>query len=248
MTVSLIKNTAHPYCSMPSKKWIMRQSWKNLIFVHWPLNPERLRMHIPPSLQIDTFNGSAWLGIVVFEMGGIYPRGLSTLSITSAFPEINVRTYVRYNEKPGVYFLSLDVGDWASLTIAKRWLHLPYHPAKISIQKLKSTFHCSSIRQSSKHEPIIYEGIHTPISEIFFPQEGSLDHWLTERYCFFSTNKKARLYCCEIHHAPWPLQLGKTEVKQNTLFSPFHIDLTGTQPITHFSKGVDSLIWNIKNV
>lgn len=245
--MKIINDTTHRPFPLPRGNWIMKQAWRDLLFIHWPISPDQLKKHIPPSLQIDTFNRTAWVGIVAFVMAGIYPRGLSSLSILPAFPEINVRTYVQYEGKPGVYFMSLDVDDWASLTIAKRWLHLPYQPAKICIHKKENAFHCSSTRQKSNH-PIIYEGMHTPNSEIFFPIEGTLDHWLTERYCFFSSNKRENLFCCEIHHSPWPLQHAKTVVKKNTLFSPFHIDVNGIQPIAHFSKGVDSLIWNIKSV
>ena len=158
---------------------------------HWPIPPEILRPYIPSSLQIDTFDGSAWLGVVVFVMKGIYPRGLSSVSLTPKFSEVNVRTYVQYDGKPGVYFMSLDVGDLASLTIAKRWYRLPYHPAHISIQKEGQTFHYESIRKGKTNTPITSKGTYTPLSDVFFPKEGTLDHWLTERYCLYSTDHRA---------------------------------------------------------
>ncbi|MBS4188956.1 DUF2071 domain-containing protein [Bacillus sp. FJAT-49705] len=244
--MKLINDTAHRPFLLTSENWIMRQTWRNLLFVHWPISPETIREHIHPSLQIDTFNGVAWLGIVVFELEGIYPRGFPPISILPPFPEINVRTYVQYNGKPGVYFLSLDVSDWASYTLAKRWFHLPYHSANISIKQKDLSFHFESIRKKSKIYPILCKGTFSPLPEVYFPKEGTLDHWLTERYCLFSTNNKGRIFCGEIHHRPWPLQKANSEIYKNNLFSPFKIDLSGVQPISHFSKGVDSLIWNIR--
>ncbi|MEK4970087.1 DUF2071 domain-containing protein [Cytobacillus sp. FSL R7-0696] len=118
--MNILKDTSHRPFSIYSKKWIMRQTWRNLYFLHWPVPIEALREHIPDSLQIDTFNNYAWLGIVAFVMEGIYPRGIPAVSITPKFPEVNLRTYVKYNGKPGVYFLSLDVENWASYKIAKK--------------------------------------------------------------------------------------------------------------------------------
>lgn len=246
--MNLLNDIAHRSWPLTSTNWIMRQSWRNLLFTHWPIPPEILRPYIPSSLQIDTFDGSAWLGVVVFEMKGIYSRGLSSVSLTPKFSEVNVRTYVQYDGKPGVYFLSLDVGDWASLTIAKRWYRLPYHPAHISIQKEGQTFHYESIRKGKTTAFVTSKGTYTPLLDVFFPSEGTLDHWLTERYCLFSTNHRANIYCGEIHHCPWPLQKVETEITKHTLFEPFHMDLKDVQPIAHFSKGVDSLMWNIKKI
>ena len=95
---------------------------------------------------------------------------------------------------------------------------------------------------------ITSKGTYTPLSDVFFPKEGTLDHWLTERYCLYSTDHRANIYCGEIHHRPWPLQKVETEITKHTLFKPFDIDLNDVQPITHFSKGVDSLMWNIQKI
>ncbi|MCQ6276307.1 DUF2071 domain-containing protein [Bacillus sp. V3B] len=246
--MNIMRDIAHRPWPLPSKNWIMRQNWGHFLFVHWPIPLELLRPHIPSTLEIDTYNRSAWLGVVVFVMEGIYPRGLPPISLTPTFPEINVRTYVQYDGKPGVFFMSLDVGDWASYTIAKRWYHLPYQPADISFQKEEQTFHCQSIRKRSTNPPIAFQAKYTPISEVYFPKEGTLDHWLTERYCLFSSNNGSDIFCGEIHHRPWPLQKVEAEISRNTLLTPFKIDGTKVQPIYHFSKGVDAFFWNIKKV
>ncbi|KAB2334776.1 DUF2071 domain-containing protein [Cytobacillus depressus] len=246
--MKLMKDFGHRPWQLPSKHWIMRQTWSNLFFTHWPIAPEILRPYIPQSLQIDTFNRYAWVGIILFVMEGIYPRGLNYKSILPSFPEINVRTYVQCDDKPGIYFLSIDVGDWASYTIAKRWFRLPYFSSHVSFQKEDQTFQFGSKRKGNSNSPITFNGKYIPLPKIFYPKKGTLDHWLTERYCLYSKDQRGNLYCGEIHHRPWPLQYAESEIHMNTLLSPFNIDLNEVKPISHYSKGVDSLIWNIKKV
>ncbi|MFE4708698.1 YqjF family protein [Peribacillus simplex] len=244
--MNLLDDNAHRPWPIPSKKWIMRQPWRNLLFTHWPIPAETLRPHIPLHLEIDTFDGYAWLGVILFVMEGIYPRGLSSVSLTPKFSEINVRTYVQCDGKPGIFFMSLDVEDWASYIIAKKWFRLPYHSAQISLEKKGQTFHCQSIRKGKTNTPIRFNAKYAPIPEVYFPEKGTLDHWLTERYCLYSTDNGVNIYCGEIHHRPWPLQKVEAEICTNTLFTPFNFDLTEVKPLFHFSKGVDTLIWNIK--
>lgn len=246
--MDLLIDSNHRPFPLPAKKWIMRQSWRNLLFLHWPVPLEKLRPHIPSSLQIDTFHGSAWLGLILFVIEGIYPLGISKFSLTPKFPEINVRTYVKYNEKPGIYFMSIDVENWASLKIAKNWYHLPYHSAKISFGKQGQTFYCHSIRKENGNTPVSFKGQYGPISEVYYPKEGTLDHWFTERYCLYSSNNGVNIYCGEIHHRPWPLQKAEIEVDKNTLFTSYQFDLSEIKPLAHFSTGVDSLMWNIKRI
>ncbi len=233
---------------MRDKNWIMSQSWRNLLFIHWPIPPEILRPHIPSTLEIDTYNRSAWLGVVVLVIEGIHPRGLSSISLTPTFPEINVRTYVHYDGKPGVFFLSLDVENWASNTIAKRWYHLPYKKAAVTFRKEGQTFYCKSVRKEKASPPFSFQVKYSPVSEVYFPKEGTLDHWLTERYCLFSSNNGSNIFCGEIQHCPWPLQKAEAEINRNTLLTRYKINSTEIQPISYFSKGVDTLFWNIKKV
>ncbi|MBS4174515.1 DUF2071 domain-containing protein [Bacillus sp. FJAT-49736] len=246
--MTLLNDIIHRPFPLPSKRWIMRQSWRNVLFLHWPIPPEKLRPHIPSILQIDTFNGSAWLGIILFVIEGIFPFGLSSVSLTPKFPEINVRTYVTYNGKPGIYFMSIDVENWASLKIAKRWYRLPYKSAQISLRKEKQTYSFQSIRKGNENPSISFKGEFGPVSEVYYAKEGTLDHWLTERYCLYSSNNVGNIYCGEIHHRPWPLQKAEIEMVRNTLFIPFNLDFPKVKPIAHFSTGVDSLMWNIKKL
>lgn len=246
--MDIMRKQDHRPWPMSSKPWIMRQTWKNVLFAHWPIPKEQLRPHIPSGLEMDTYDGSAWLGVIVLEIGGIYPRGLLSRSVVQRFPEVNLRTYVHYCGKPGVLFLSLDVENWASLNIAKRWYHLPYQKAKVSLQNERLVFRCHSMRNTMSNIPIVFKGNYYPNSETFLSEKGSLTHWFTERYCLFSTNKKGNLFCGEIHHEPWPLQKARAEINSNTLATPFQINLNEVEPVLHFSKGIDTVFWNIKKL
>ncbi|MCR2821695.1 YqjF family protein [Lederbergia panacisoli] len=242
----VLQATKHRPYPLPSKPWIMKQRWSDVLFTHWPIEPEKLKPFIPSPIEIDTFDGFAWLGVIVFKIDGIYPRGFPPISIRSAFPEINLRTYVKLNGKPGIYFLSLDVDDWTSYTLAKRWLHVPYYPADISFQQKGQSIHFESIRK--KHTPIMCKGSYTPISEIFYAENMTLDHFLTERYCFFSHDLKSNIYCLDIHHHQWPLQKADADISTHDLFKTFNLKLADLHPIIHYSQGVEALIWNIKKM
>src|SRR5215470_11526964 len=130
--LSIFDYIAHRPWPLPTSPWIMAQSWHDLLFAHWPVDPAVLRSRIPAKLTIDTFDGSAWLGIVPFRMSGVRLRATPALPWLSAFPELNVRTYVTAEGKPGVFFFSLDAANPVAVAAARRFFHLPYFRARMS--------------------------------------------------------------------------------------------------------------------
>ena len=116
----------------PRQPWIMRMRWADLLFAHWPMDPAILRPLVAPDLDLDTFDGRAWLGIVPFRMEAVAPRGLPAVPRLSVFPELNVRTYVTHQGRPGVWFLSLDAASPLTVIGARRWFHLPYVHARMT--------------------------------------------------------------------------------------------------------------------
>ncbi|WP_156291039.1 YqjF family protein [Oceanobacillus salinisoli] len=245
--MNLLNVTEHRPFPLPSKRWIMRQSWKNIAFFHWPTSPNLLRSWVPSSLEIDTFHGHAWVSLVVFDMENIHLRGIPSHSLTPAFSEVNLRTYVIYNGIPGVYFLSIDVDNWASSKIAKRWFRLPYHDASISIEPSQHSYHFECIRNGQTN--IKGEGSITPLRDIYAADRGSLDYWLMERYRMYCTDKRSNLFKTDIHHQPWELQKAESEIHRNTLLEKWNIGVKENYPaVSHFSKKLDTLFWNIKSV
>jgi len=122
---SFLTDTAHRPWPLPERPWIMTQTWHDLLFAHWPVDKERLRAKLPPGIALDLFDGQAWLGVVPFRMSNVAPRGLPALPWVSAFPELNVRTYVTRDGKPGVYFFSLDAANPLAVQTARTLFHLP---------------------------------------------------------------------------------------------------------------------------
>jgi uncharacterized protein len=121
-----LEQVAYQPWPLPAGGWVMAQSWHDLLSAHWPVTAAALRPHIPARLAIDTFDGQAWLGVVPFRMSGVRLRGTPAVPWLSAFPELNVRTYVLADAKPGVWFFSLDAGNAIAAAIAREWFHLPY--------------------------------------------------------------------------------------------------------------------------
>ncbi|MBT2709211.1 DUF2071 domain-containing protein [Pseudomonas sp. ISL-84] len=138
--------------------------------------------------------------------------------------------------------------NWASLKIARHWFRLPYHEANVAFENKGTAYSFQSLRKEKTNRPMSFKALYKPVSNVFFPEEGSLDHWLTERYCLYSTNNTSKIFCGEIHHLPWALQKAEFEIQSNSLLSPFKINLIDTNPVAHYSTGVEALIWNIQKV
>ena len=126
---------AHRPWPMPVSPWVMTQTWHDVLFAHWPINPQTVRAHVPPALNLDLFDDDAWVGVVAFEMSNVAPRGVPALPWLSAFPEINVRTYVRVGDRPGVYFFSLDAASRVAVRAARALFQLPYFRADMDVHR-----------------------------------------------------------------------------------------------------------------
>jgi uncharacterized protein YqjF (DUF2071 family) len=221
----------------------MKQTWHNLLFAHWPLPPAALRPLVPLQLALDTFDGQCWVGVVPFHMTGIRARGLPPLPGLSRFPELNVRTYVTFAGKPGVYFFSLDAGNRPAVWAARKFYHLPYFYATMTSQERGGIGHYSSCREGQDAE---FRGRYRPTSEVRFRDNNSLKHWLTERYCLYTTYHE-RVYRCDIHHLPWPLQDAEATIEINTVAAADGVSLPATRPLLHFSSRQAVLIWPLRS-
>ena len=225
----------------------MRQTWHDLLFAHWPVSEDQLRASIPPSLEIDTFDGTAWLGIVPFRMSGVRPRHVPPVPGLSAFPQVNVRTYViprpPLPQQPGVFFLSLDADNAVAVSIARRFFSLPYYRAKMSLTDTLQSIQYSSERTHKDAAPAYFMAEYASVGGIQSAQPDTLEHWLTERYCLYTTDQRGRLYQAQVHHIPWPLQTAECEIYANSLARSAGIDLPKVDPLLHFSRRLDVVVW-----
>jgi uncharacterized protein YqjF (DUF2071 family) len=221
----------------------MAQSWHDLLFAHWPVEAEKLRPLIPDRLEIDLFEGQAWLAVVPFRMTGVRLRGPPAASWLSAFPELNVRTYVTYGGKAGVWFFSLDAGNPLAVAIARAWFHLPYFRASMRCAERSGWIEYASQRNHSGAAQAALQGRYHPIAPVFLSRPGTLEHFLTERYCLYAFDGRGRIIRGEIHHPPWLLQLAEAEFSQNSMADAAGVALPASAPLLHFAKRQDVLVW-----
>ena len=247
MSVNLAEIGHRPW-PLPAGNWVMAQIWHDLLFAHWPIPQEVLRPNVPAQLAIDTFDGQAWLGVVPFRMSGVRLRGTPAMPWLSAFPELNVRTYVVADGKPGVWFFSLDAANLTAVAIARAWFHLPYFRARMSCEKKKGWIEYASKRTHRGAARGTLQGRYRAVGTEFSAQIGTLEHFLTERYCLYTADAAGRIIQGEIHHAPWPLQLAEAEITENTMAQAAGFSLPSTAPILHFSKRQDVVVWQPKRL
>lgn len=228
----------------PTEAWTWRQSWLDLLFAHWPVPAERLRALVPPSLTLQEFDGTSWVGVVPFRMAGVMRRPLPDIPGISAFPELNLRLYVERDGKPGVWFLSLDAANRLAVWAARAFFHLPYHFADIQFNAGAQGVAFSSVRRGAG-PAVAFKAQYQPSSEVFESTPGTLESFLTERYCLYAQSPRGQLYRCDVHHVPWPLQLARGEVDATQLLAPHGLEVSGA-PLLHFSPGVDVVVWNLE--
>ena len=234
---------AHRPWPAPRSPWVMAMQWHDLAFLHWPIAAEQLRPFIPEGLELQTFDGSAWLGVVPFYMRGVHLRCLPPVPGTGAFAELNLRTYVTRGGKSGVWFFSLDAASRLAVRAARWSFHLPYFDAHMKVTTNGDEIDYLSTRTEEPDGE--FRARYRPTGAVFYSSPGSIEHWLTERYCLYSADRRGRIYRGEIHHAPWPLQPASCEIEMNTLASQLRIELSPHPPLLHFAKRQDVVAWRI---
>lgn len=220
----------------------MKQTWHDLLFAHWPVPFEELRPLVPAQLPLDTFSGSCWVGVIPFWMSGVRARVVPPLPGLSRFPELNVRTYVTYGGKAGVYFFSLDAANLPAVWAARTFYYLPYFRASMTCSQRDGRIFYSSARYQQQAElRCSYE----PKDLARVCDKSTLEDFLTARYCLY-TVRKGEVHRCEIHHLPWPLQDAEAEFELNSMADAAHITLPRSAPLLHFSKSLEVLIWPLR--
>jgi uncharacterized protein len=220
----------------------MGQSWEDLLFAHWRVDAEEVRKLVPPELSVDEHDGSAWLGVTPFEITGFRLRGTLPLPLVSSFPEINVRTYVTAEEKPGIWFFSLDTSSLLAVEAARRAYKLPYFHARIALERRGRRVEYAAARRQSTRS-FVFEASYAPAGEAAEPEPGSLEHFLTERYCLYAADE-AGLHRAGIHHAPWRIGPADASIGENTM-PPDSLELQG-EPLFHLAERQDVVIWPLE--
>jgi uncharacterized protein len=233
-----LEHLGHRPWPLPQRGWIMGQTWEDLLFAHWRVPVDEVRQHVPEGLEVDVHDGSAWLGITPFRLTGLRARGTLPIPYVSSFLELNVRTYVRAEDKPGIWFFSLDASSRVAVEVARRTYKLPYFHARMSATKRGewTDYECSRIDEAGR----VFSGRYRPNGSVVNAEPGSLEWFLTERYCLYTTTGER----ADIHHALWDLQPAEAEIELTSI-SP--VELRG-EPLLHYSRRQDVVIWPLENV
>ena len=231
----------------PSGFPLMHQNWGKLLFLHWAIDAELLRPLIPSQLSIDTFDGKAWIGVVPFTMWGIRASFLPAIPGTSAFHELNVRTYVHFNGVPGVWFFSLDAVNRLAVWGARTFYHLPYFKAEMSLEQEGETINYSSHRIDQRESPAEFEATWNIGEPLPQSTPNSLEFFLTERYCLYSFHRD-QLFRSRIFHQPWPLQSATVESYRSTMIESLGILQPQGEPLLHYAESIAVDIWPLKKV
>ena len=210
--------------------------------------PSVVRPLIPAGLQLDLFEDRCYVGAVPFLMERVTPRLVPPLLGLHAFPELNLRTYVTLGGKPGVWFFSLDAGQKLAVRVARRLFHLPYFDARFEIAMAGSQVNYSSVRTHRAAPAATFSAAHEAVGPVYRSVSGTLDAWLTERYCLYSADAMRRIYRGEIDHQPWPLQRAAATIHTNTLGDWLGIELNHPPAALHFAKLLDVRAWNVTRV
>ena len=230
-----LDHTSHRPWPLPQERWLWRQSWGDLAFIHYRVDANALRALLPSSLKLQEFDGSAWVAIVPFRMRDVMRGTLPSPPPLSSFPEVNLRTYVECNGRPGVWFLSLDADCWPIVLGGRLLYGIPYFKARMAHGFEEGWVQFESVRFRTR---TCFRASYRPIGPTFYPKAGTFEHWVAERYCLYS-NHGGELLGIEVHHRPWPLQPAEAQIHECGLWEAAGLETPQGEMRCHYSAGVE---------
>jgi hypothetical protein len=232
----------------PSGHWLTSQRWNNLLFAHWPVPASSLAPLLPEGLLVDTFQGSAWLGIMPFWMDRVKVRGLPPIPGARSFPDLSLRTYVREERTgtQGVVCLSLDASNLLAVAAGRALYRLPYHWAEMHLEQRTEREFSFHSRRRFAGRPVVFKVCYRglgPSRKLAESRPGTLEHFLIERYCLFSANLDGQPIRANLHHSSWPLEEAEAEIEQNDLAEVLGLRLPNQKPVLHYSRQFAVYVW-----
>ena len=238
-----VRQDGHLPFPMPNRPFAISQEWRELTFMHWKVDPERLKPHLPDGLEIDLFNGEAYVGVIPFVMKNVRPRGLPSVPGISTFAEFNVRTYVIKDGQAGVFFLTLDAKSLVTCFYAPRAYGLPYRYAKAKVKYEGESLQWRSRRSSDGAELIGSTSNKGPLQS---SDSNTLEHYFFERYCLY-TEHQGCIRRAYVYHQPWSFTEAEVNLESNTLLESYNMGLDALSPdLIHYSQGLLVKTWPIE--
>lgn len=240
--------TSHRPRPLPSGRWALTQRWNDLLFAHWPVPAAAISALLPEWLEVDTFQGSAWLGVVPFWLDRIKIRGVPQVPGVRSFPDLNLRTYVRdrYTGTPGIYCFSLDASNLVAIAVARLFYHLPYYWAEMRLEQQSDREFGFYSRRLLAGRQIVFKARYRglgPTRKTAECRSGTFEYFMTERNCLFSSNRAGQPVRANLHYVPWPLEEAEADIEHNDLPSTIGIKLPDIEPILHYSRRLAVYIW-----
>jgi uncharacterized protein len=237
----------------PTGRPVMYQSWRQLLFLHWEVPADSLRRLLPPALELDRFEGRAFVGLVPFTMKRVRPAGLPSVRGLSHFHETNVRTYVHFRgREPGVWFFSLDAANAIGAALGRLWFALPYFFARMSLDSEGSGVGLRLSYASDRLYPDPRPAMTRIEAEVRSPVEpaklGTLEYFLAERYLLYSTSKDGALFKGRVHHSSYPLQVAEVRSLEESALHAAGIERPDASPLAHYARGVDVEVFGLDRV
>ncbi len=246
--LSTVKHRPWP---LPKRPWTMTQRWNDLLFAHWPVPPAEITPLLPSGLVVDTFDGSAWIGVVPFWMDRVRLHGIPPVPGTNRFPELNLRTYVREENtnRAGVYFFSLDAANPLAVSVARLFFQLPYYWARMDIQSRDDGEFLYTSERHLTRKPVRFRARYRslgPTRALAQSCPGTVEHFLTERYRLYTSDSRGKLLQGDIHHMPWPLEAAEAEFERNDLPAAHGIRLPDAPPLLFYARELVVYVWSLE--
>lgn len=242
MYEDILQSKTHRTSPLPTGPWLMTQRWENLLFAHYEADPQVLKPHLPPGLGLDLYDGKAWVTVIPFRVSGMRLRGTLQIPYLHTYLELNVRTYVRKNDLPGIYFFSLDA-DKLPAVLGARTLTLPYFTATMAMSEKAGAYRFISERKDGGNAVI--DCNYKQEGDAYFPAKDSLASWLLERYWLW-TYKRGALYRGGIHHKQWDIFQAKADISGESLFPFAHEHDIASPELLHYAAARRVLFWRVK--
>ena len=240
--------TSHKPRPLPAGRWAMTQRWNDLLFAHWPVPTVKIEALLPEWLEADTFQASAWVGAVPFWLDRIKIRGVLSIPGMRSFPDLNLRTYVRDRDTgtPGIYFFSVDSSNWLAVGMARLMYHLPYHVAEMQLEPRSDREFAFYSRRRFQDKNVIFKARYRglgPSRRLAEIHVGTLEYFVTERTCLFSTNRAGQPIRANLHHVSWPLEEAEAEIERNDLATAVGFELPDMDPVLHYTRRLAVYVW-----
>ena len=232
---------------LPESRWVMAMRWERLAFLHWRFPRDEIQRRLPDGLRVDLRDGDAWIGIVPFLMSNVRLRGLFPVPGTTRFAELNVRTYVTDGTRPGVWFFSLDAASRLAVRGARTLFHLPYFDARMCLSD-DDPIDYESERTHRGSAPARFRATYRAAGDARTFGPGSVERWLTERYCLYAADRRGRIFRGDVHHAPWALAPGEVDIVSNGLLEGVGLPPAEGPPLVHVARPLDVLAWPLRRV